>query len=139
VPEASQRPATVCAPAVHESVPQTVPAAYLRQAPAPSQAPSSPQVAAVASLHWPPGSWPSGTFLQVPSLPVIAHDLHVPEQAVMQHLPCAQIFELHSASAPQLAPIGFGPQLPATQLLGATQSASVAQVVRQVLLSVAHW
>jgi hypothetical protein len=30
----------------------------------------------------------------------------------MQHLPCAQNMELHSASAPQLAPIGFLPQLP---------------------------
>jgi hypothetical protein len=77
--------------------------------------------------------------LQVPSLPTTAHDLQVPEQAVMQHLPCAQIFELHSASAPQLAPIGFGPQLPMTQLLGVTQSASVAHVVRHVLPSVAHW
>jgi len=53
VPEVSQRPATVWAPAVHESMPQTVPEAYLRQAPAPSHCPSRPHVAAPASLHWP--------------------------------------------------------------------------------------
>jgi hypothetical protein len=57
----------------------------------------------------------------------------------MQHLPWAQNIELHSASLPQLAPIGFLPQLPPTQVLGDTQSASVEQVVRQVLPSVAHW
>jgi hypothetical protein len=51
VPEASQRPASVWAPAMHESMPQTVPTAYLRQAPAPSHWPSRPQVAAVASPH----------------------------------------------------------------------------------------
>jgi len=138
-PEASQRPATICAPAMHESAPHTVPTAYLRQAPAPSHCPSRPQVAAVPSVHWPPGSIPSGTFLHVPSLPPTAHDLHVPVQVVMQQRPCAQIFELHSSSPPQEAPIGFGPQLPLMQLLGETQSASVLQLVRQVLPSIAHW
>jgi hypothetical protein len=95
VPEASQRGATVWAPAAHESVPQTVPAAYFRHAPAPSHCPSRAHFAMPPSSHWPSGSIPSGTFLQVPSLPPIAHDLHVPEHAVMQHLPCAQILELH--------------------------------------------
>ena len=73
----------------------------------------------------------SGTFRHVPSLPAIAHDRHVPVQAAEQHLPCAQTFELHSASAPQPAPIGFLPQLPPIQVLGARQSASVEQFVRQ--------
>src|SRR5262249_12854874 len=116
VPEASQRPATVCAPMVHESIPHTVPAAYLRQAPAPSHCPSSPPVAMPASLHWPSGSMPSGTFLHVPSLPGTAHDRQVPVQALMQHLPCAQNIEKHSSSLPQFAPSGFLPQLPLTQL-----------------------
>jgi hypothetical protein len=137
-PVASQRPATCAAPALHESMPQTVLIAYLRQAPLPSQKPSRPQVAAPASLHWPCRSWPSGTFLHVPSLPGTAHDLHVPVQAVEQHLPSAQNVEKHSASAPQLAPIGFLPQLPATHVLGETQSTSVAQVVRHDFPSVAH-
>ena len=118
-----------------------VPAAQNRQAPAPLHMPSSPQVVDVVPAHWVAGvgAVPLATLLHVPTLPVIAHDLHVPVQAVMQHRPCAQIFELHSASAPQIAPIGFGPQLPPWQLLGATQSASVMHVVRHVLPSVAHW
>jgi len=76
---------------------------------------------------------------QVPSLPATAHERHAPVQAVPQHLPCAQNIELHSSLLPQVAPIGFLPQLPATQLFGATQSASDVHVVRQVLPSGAHW
>jgi hypothetical protein len=139
VPAASQRPATRSAPAVHESIPHTVLTAYLRQAPMPLHIPSSPQVAAVSSAHWPCRSWPSGTLRQVPSLPATAQERHVPVHVVPQHLPCAQNVELHSSPLPQVAPIGFLPQLPATQLLGATQSASDVHVVRQVLPSGAHW
>ena len=83
------------------------------------------------SSHWPSGSWLSGTLRHVPSLPAIAHDLQVPVHAAEQHLPCAQMLELHSASAPQPAPIGFLPQLPPMHVLGARQSASVEQFVRQ--------
>jgi hypothetical protein len=99
----------------------------------PSQLPSLPQPAAPASLHWLEGigSWPAGMFVQVPPLPESAHDLQVPVQAVAQHFPWAQNVELHSSSPPQVAPIGFLPQLPPTQVLGATQSASLAQSVRQ--------
>lgn len=82
---------------------------------------------------------PSGTLRQVPSLPATAHDLHVPVQVAEQHRPWAQITELHSSSAPQAAPSGFFPQLLLTHVLGATQSASVMQLVRQVFPSVAHW
>jgi hypothetical protein len=136
-PVVSQRPARCSAPALHESAPQTVFAAYLRHAPMPLHCPSSPHV--LASAHWPSGSIPSGMLRQVPSLPDTAQDLQVPSQAVMQHLPCAQFVELHSASAPQLAPSGFLPQLPLAQVFGETQSASVVQVVRHVLPSGAHW
>jgi len=55
-----------------------------------------------------------------------------------QHRPCAQNAELHSSLPPQVAPIGFLPQLLLTQVLGATQSASDMQVVRHVFPSVAH-
>jgi hypothetical protein len=64
--------------------------------------------------------------------------LHVPVHAVEQHLPWAQNIEKHSSLLPQVAPTGFLPQLLLTQLLGATQSASDVQVVRQVLPSAAH-
>jgi hypothetical protein len=139
VPAASQRGAGCSAPALHESVPQVVLTAYLRQAPAPLHCPSSPQVVAPSSAHWPSGSIPSGTLRQVPSLPATAHDLHVPVQVAEQQRPCAQITELHSASSPQAAPSGFLPQLLLTQVLGETQSASVMHVVRQVLPSAPHW
>jgi hypothetical protein len=65
--------------------------------------------------------------------------LHVPVQAAEQQRPCAQMLELHSSLLPQVAPIGFLPQLEFWQLLGATQSASDVHVVRQVFPSVAHW
>jgi hypothetical protein len=116
VPAASQRAAGCSAPALHESIPQTVLTAYLRHAPAPLHMPSSPQVATPSLAHWPSGSMPSGTLRQVPSLPATAHDLQVPAQAPMQHRPWAQIVEKHSSSVPQGAPIGFFPQLPLTQV-----------------------
>ena len=139
VPAASQRPAGRSAPALHETMPHTVLTAYLRQAPIPLHIPSSPQVATVSSAQSPCRSWPSGTLRQVPSLPATAQERHVPVQAMPQHLPWAQNVELHSSLLPQVAPIGFLPQLPATQLLGVTQLASDVHVVRQVLPSGAHW
>jgi hypothetical protein len=139
VPAASHRPATRSAPMLHESIPHTVPTAYLRQAPIPSHCPSKPQVAAPPSAQWPCRSMPSGTLRHVPSLPATAHDLQVPVQAAEQQRPWAQMFELHSSLLPQVAPIGFLPQLEFWQLLGATQSASDVHVVRHVLPSGAHW
>jgi hypothetical protein len=135
----SQRGAGCSAPALQESVPQVVATAYLRQAPTPLHWPSRPQVIAPSSAHWPSGSVPSGTFRHVPSLPATAQDLHVPVHVAEQQRPCAQIAELHSASAPHAAPRGFLPQLLLTQVLGATQSVSVMQLVRQVFPSAAHW
>lgn len=67
--------------------------------------------------------------MQLPALPLSPQDLQVPVQAVAQQAPCAQMPELQSASAPQLAPIGFLPQLPLLQVFGAMQSASAVQVV----------
>ena len=67
--------------------------------------------------------------MQVPALPVTAHDLQVPVQVVVQQTPSAQIPELQSALAPQVAPGGFSPQLLLTQKLPLVQSASTEQVV----------
>jgi hypothetical protein len=70
--------------------------------------------------------------MQVPALPVIAHDLQVPVQVVAQQTPCAQWSDLQSVSTPQLAPGGLGPQLPAVQKLPVpVQSASEEQIVLQ--------
>jgi hypothetical protein len=102
----------------------------LRHAPAPSQVPSVPHVIAPWSAHCPIGSAPSGTSMHRPSLPAIAHDLQVPEHAAVQQTPCAQIADAHSLPPVQVAPGGFGPQLPLTHAAPATQSALVAQVDR---------
>lgn len=87
-----------------------------------------PQVAPVASAHCCSGSWPAGTLVQIPALPLSAQDLQSPSQAVMQQVPCAQKPELQSLSAEQPPPIGFLPQLPAVQVFPVVQSALVAQL-----------
>lgn len=91
-------------------------------------------------MHWVAGvgSCPAGTFAQVPALPVSAQDRQVPVHAVAQHTPCAQVPELHSAAMVHTAPLGFLPQLIIAQLLGATHSALVVQVVRHAP-PVPHW
>jgi hypothetical protein len=56
--------------------------------PLPSQVPSVPQVAAVASAQAARGSVPAAMFVQVPSVVVRAHDAQVPEQVEAQQTPC---------------------------------------------------
>jgi hypothetical protein len=77
----------------------------------------------------------------VPTDPVRAHDAHVPAHAVVQHTPCAQKFELHWLFIAHAAPMGSLPQLPVTQLFGATQSMAMVGAVHVVLQAVAlsHW
>src|SRR5262245_30021914 len=95
--------------------------------------PSVPQVFPPRSAHWPSGSAPSGTLVQVPTLLGTAHDRQVPVQVPPQQTPCSQKPELHSGPPPHGAPMGFLPQLPFMQVFGATQSASLMQTVRQRL------
>jgi hypothetical protein len=83
-------------------------------------------------MHWPVGSGPpAATAVQVPTVPVRAHDRHVPEQVVAQQTPWAQTVLWHSLPNWQTAPFGFSPQDPALQVAGDAQSAAVAQVDRQ--------
>lgn len=110
---------------------QVVPAPYRRQAPAPLQRPSVPQVEAPWSVHWPSGSWPAPTFVQVPADPLSAHDWQVPVQAVWQQTPCWQKPDAQSLATEQMSPSGFFVQAPATQTFGARQSASAVHDVRQ--------
>jgi hypothetical protein len=93
--------------------------------------PSLPQLGAPWSVHWSNGSAPAATDAQVPTVPVSAHDRQMPTQAVAQQTPCSQKPELHSTAPPQVAPIGFLPQLPARQVFGLVQSVLLPQVVRQ--------
>jgi hypothetical protein len=115
---------------LHVDAAQVVPIAYRRQAPLPSQVPSLPQVLAPWSVHWLNGSAPAATDAQVPTVPVRPHDRQIPTHAVAQQTPCSQKVESHSAAAPQVAPIGFLPQLPLMHVFGLVQSALVVQVVR---------
>jgi hypothetical protein len=118
---------------VHDAATQMVPAAYRRQRPAPSQAPSLPQPRTPVSSHWFSGSAPTATNVQVPALPASAHDRHVPVQLELQQTPCWQRPEAHSTPPVQAVPSGFLVHWPALQMFGAVHSASVEQLVRQVL------
>jgi hypothetical protein len=88
-------PAQLCAA-------QTVPEAYRRHLPLPSQLPSVPQVAAVASAHAARGSVPAAMLVQVPRVPVSAHEAQVPEQVEAQQTPCWQRPEAQVPAAVQV-------------------------------------
>jgi len=100
------------------------PAAYLRQPPAPSHMPSLPQVFMPWSVHWPSGSVPVGTLVQVPRFPATAHDWQVPVHVVAQQIPCWHSPVMQSPPAAHVKPVGFFVHAPMTQTLGAAQSAS---------------
>jgi hypothetical protein len=117
------------------AVAQTVPVAYRRQPPLPSHMPSVPQLVAPLSAHWFRGSAPTGTGVQVPAVPVSAHDRQVPVQLELQQTPCWQSPDAHSVPPAQVTPSGFFVHWPALQMLGAMQSVFVEQVVGQVPLA----
>ena len=78
------------------------------------------------SLHRPDGSRsPAGTFLQLPSASVSAHDWHAPEQLVPQQIPWAQTPLTHSWFAAHEAPTDFRPQLLVTQTEGTAHDLSL--------------
>ncbi len=87
-----------------EQVParHTVPAACCRQAPAPLQVPSSPQVDASVFGHSPAlaGTSPRATNEHVPIEGASAHDLQVSLQATLQQTPSAQKPLAHSPAQP---------------------------------------
>jgi hypothetical protein len=112
-----------------------VPLTNLRHAPAPLQVPSLPQVDAAAATHCAAtsGGSPAAIGEHVPTLPLTEQDMHVPVQAELQQTLLTQKFDAQSELMPdgQEPPIGIFPQLMATQVLPATQSA--AEVVQEVL------
>jgi hypothetical protein len=111
-------------PAGHLACAHCVLLTKLRQAPLPSQVPSSPQVDAADAGQSDAvnGACPAGMLVQMPGLPVSEHDWHLLLQATLQQTPCAQKPDWHSVPMPHIAPGGFLPQLPFTQVLGETQS-----------------
>jgi hypothetical protein len=72
-------------------------------------------------------------LVQVPWAPASPHDWHVPAQAVAQQNPCWHSPVRHSVPDEQAVPVGFFVQAPRTQTLGAVQSVSTVQEVRQTM------
>jgi hypothetical protein len=113
-----QRPApsqtwapTMAAPS-HVPPPHRVPASYFRQAPAPSQVPSSPHVLGfvAAQVLSSRGCVPAEANVQVPMAVGAEQVLHVSVQAVLQHTPSTQKLLAHSAEHPQSRPSSFCPR-----------------------------
>jgi hypothetical protein len=133
-----QRRAPLAVEPVQLDAAHCVPLTYLRQAPAPSQVPSLPQVEAAAIGHCDAtsGAVPAASGEQVPTLPAIEHDTHVPVHAVLQQTLLTQCPDAQSVSRPeeQVPPTGILPQLMAVQVLPVVQSAAV--VVHVVLQAV---
>jgi hypothetical protein len=119
---------------------QTVPSAYRRQPPEPSQVPSVPQLLGPWSWQARAGSVvpaargsrvPERTGVQVPRAPAEAQYWQRPAQAVLQQTPSTQLPLAHWSPLVQVWPLPRGPQLPLLQTLGATQSASAVQLCLQ--------
>jgi hypothetical protein len=122
--------AGVKATPTHVAGAHVAPAAYSRQAPAPSQVPSVPHASTPLSGHCASGSAPAGTSVQVPSVPASAHERQVPVQLELQHTPCWHKPEAHSVPALHVSPSGRFEHWPPLQTLGAAQSALVEHAVR---------
>lgn len=98
--------ATVLVISVEHVVPQLVVVGRYWQPPAPLHLPFLPHTD-TSSVHMPLGSTPSAaTFSHVP-LFAPAHVLQLPEQAVVQHTPCAQIPEAHSPPTVHISATAF--------------------------------
>jgi hypothetical protein len=123
VPAPSQVEAA-CSCAVEQlAAPQTVPAIHLRQAPAPSQLPSVPQLEAAEAVHSLRGLVPGSANLHVPTLFVALQVEQVPLQAVSQQTPSTQWPLPQSLASSHTVPfVSTGTQAVATQWLPAAQS-----------------
>jgi len=127
----SQVPAVLIRSPLHDGATQTVSRAYLEHPPIPSQTPDCPQLDAGLGVQIPWGSAaPKVAAPQIPARPACAQLTQGPVQAMLQQTPSAQKPEAHCDPATQIAPSGFGPQLPFTHF-ELTQSLSETQVAAQ--------
>ena len=102
VPVPLQVDAEVAVPLVQLAAAQMVPAAYLRQAPLPSQTPSVPQLTVPWSTQSPLGSaLPAATAEHLPARPLSLQEKQLEVQALSQQTPSAQKFDKHSAATAQ--------------------------------------
>jgi hypothetical protein len=119
--------------ALQRWVPQVVPAACLRQAPAPSQTPSSPQLSGWLAVQRPRGSATPGARLpHTPAVPGRLQAWQVPQLADSQQTPSVQKPLAHWLPAVQATPPVRRPQLPPWQTLGGWQSSSRPQALKQL-------
>jgi hypothetical protein len=92
--------------------------------------PSVPHELGALTEHSPRGSTvPAGTFWQTPRNPGTLQARQRPQDELPQHTPSTQFPLPHSAPAAQVAPLAFFWQALPTQAFGATQLASVVQLV----------
>jgi hypothetical protein len=104
-----------------------------RQAPAPLQRPSLPQLLSGEGEQPPCGSLPpAGTLLQAPTDPATVQLRQVWPQAESQQTPSTQKPEVHSVLSPQALPLALVPQRPlASQRLGGWHWPSSVQELKQ--------
>jgi hypothetical protein len=126
---------SVAAPTGQLALAQLVPSAYFWQPPAPSHLPFVPHVAAPWSLQNVAGAdVPAATGAHAP-VPETLHAWQAGQLGLPQQTPSTQLPLMHWVPAAQARPLALSAQLrvaPAPwQVKGATQSASVAQVVLQ--------
>lgn len=139
LPAPSQVPGVDSLSPVQAGGMQTVSAAYLAQAPNPSQVPVSPQPAAPVSLQiWWGSGLPRSMGQQVPSWPTRLHDTQSPWQATEQQTPSTQKPDAHSSFFAQTAAFILGPQLPFTHSTPLTQSVFLVQEGKQSFLAASH-
>jgi hypothetical protein len=106
-PRPSQTLTSTTAASAHAPALHTVPSTYMRQAPLPSQVPSSPQLdmADAAQSAAARGAPPAGTAVQMPGDPWTLHAMQVPVQAVLQQTPSTQKPLWQSLSQPHVSAI----------------------------------
>ena len=106
MPRPSQIRLELAALALQVAAAHSVPAACTRQRPAPSHAPSRPQLLAASGLQRSPGSSPAGASEQVPTLPASVHDTHAWSQTTLQQTPPLQTPVAHCPGVVQGWPSG---------------------------------
>jgi hypothetical protein len=134
VPAPSQVEAVLAVPLAQPAAWQTVPAAYLRQAPAPSHRPSLPQLETGSASQSLCGSVPAAADVHCPSLPTPAQVWQVPLHAVWQQTPSTQKPLMQAALLVQAVPFGSAAtQVPAEQKWPVAQSLFCEQDVWQAV------
>jgi hypothetical protein len=95
----------------------------LRQAPAPSQKPSLPQVEAAVAVQSLRGLVPGAAGVHCPTVPTAAQVWQVPPQALLQQTPSTQKPLPQSPAATHAVPfVSWGTHTPAEQKLPVVQS-----------------